>query len=61
MKNMNNEELFEAILMVDQELDEAITTGNEEEEKKLQQEQHELMTEMFKRGLEVEFEAYAAE
>lgn len=61
MKNMTNEELFEAILMIDEELDEALATGDKIAEAETKGEYEDLMAELSRRHLEAEFEAYAAE
>ena len=58
MKNMTNSELFEAILIIDDEMDEALAAGNSIQEAEVRGEYDDLMAELSSRNLEAEFEAY---
>ena len=59
MKNMTNEELFEAILMIDEEMDEALANGDKIQEAEVRGEYDDLMAELSRRNLEADFEQYA--
>lgn len=59
MKNMTNEELFEAILMNDDEMNEALATGDKNAEVEARGEFEDLWAELSSRHLEAEFEAYS--
>lgn len=59
MKNMTNEELFEAILMNDDEMNEALATGDKIAEAEARGEFEDLWAELSSRHLEADFEQFA--